>query len=96
MIEEYRVEEEHLALRRLLHIAETQLLYRIDDEDQNGVREYWTGDIGGLWPNAKHPYFLEIKKADTAPLRARGTVRWRYFPVSSSAIARPIASPMSM
>ena len=68
-IEKYRSANEQLTIRYLDSLGLAQRDFYWGDIDNNGVKDFWTGDIVGLFPNAIDPE-EPILKADAAPLVA--------------------------
>ena len=67
-IEEYRAEDEEHVLSWMRSIPTFENYILINDQDGNGVKDYWTGDVTGVWNNSRYWIPLDVVAADAAPL----------------------------
>ena len=69
---EYRGADECKALETLCLIAKAEHAFLGKDGDMNGVNDFWTGDVGGVFqrgPKLWRPPFI---RADAAPWKPQG------------------------
>jgi len=59
---------EAAAVRALFQLGHAETDFRSRDLNKNGVRDFWTGDIVGLWKHGGR-ISREIAEADVAPLK---------------------------
>lgn len=69
-----RASNERAASMALRELASAEDAFRTDDRDRNGVHDFWTGDVSGLYsldPGAGALKLIprEIAEADAAPLK---------------------------
>jgi hypothetical protein len=71
--ERMRNQNERAAFFALVTVDQSELYFRADDKDRNGIQDYWTGDVAGLHsiqvdgqPIAILP--RRLAEADAAPL----------------------------
>lgn len=63
-----RVSNERHASRLLKSLAPAEADFRANDRDQNGIQDFWTGDVAGLY-EAGRLIERELAEADAAPLK---------------------------
>ena len=61
-------QNERNARASLKTLASAEATFRVKDSDGNGVKDYWTADVAGLW-HAGKLIDEKIAKADVAPLK---------------------------
>jgi hypothetical protein len=77
-----RASNERSASTRLKTLSSAEADFRANDRDANGVQDFWTGDVSGLYSLTVHGRPLQliersVAEADTCPIRG---LCWPYRP----------------
>lgn len=88
-----RASNERNAMSSLKTVATGQTMFRAEDRDNNEVRDFWTGDVAGLYAiNDFRIIELSIALADRSPCAAGALKNGKYAkPISSFGAPGPKA-----
>ena len=63
-----RALNEQKASEVLSRLSAAEAYYRATDRDGNGIKDFWTGDVAGLYPEPEQILDRGIAEADASPL----------------------------